>query len=123
MSAVKRYRLIKIVARWVLAAMLFTQGTLVANACLRVDEGPRTSFGKAEMVDCEMAHANPKTCLNQYLDQTDQIGAQSPFAAPTVTSVAFVIGAEPEPLIKARTALTPRGCDPPIPIRFCSLLI
>jgi hypothetical protein len=123
MCAVKRYRLIKTIARWALAAMLFTQGTLVANACLRVDASPLASFSKAEMVDCEMAAANPKTCFNQYLDQTDQIGAQSPFATPAVSSVTLVIGAEPEPLIKARAALTPRGRGPPIPIRYCSLLI
>lgn len=123
MRAVNRYRLIKTIARWALAAMLFTQGVLVANACLRVDASPRASFSEAEMVECEMAAANPKTCFNQYLDQTDQIGAQSPCAVPAVSSVALVVSAEAEPLIKVRAALTRRGCDPPIPIRYCSLLI
>jgi hypothetical protein len=123
MGAVKRYRLIKVIARWALAAMLFTQGALVANACLRFDTGPRTAFSTTQMADCEMGTANPNVCLFQYLDQSDQTTAQ-PLVMPAVVHLpAPAVTVKPAPTLKARAPLVPHGCDPPIPIRYCSLLI
>lgn len=123
MGAVKRYRLIRTIARWTLAALLFTQGALVANACLRVDTGPQTAFSQQQMVDCEMGDANPNACLYQYLDQSDQTSAQASFTPPSANPVLLALSTTSQPIVKTRAALPPRSCGPPIPIRYCSLLI
>lgn len=121
MGAVIRYRSIKVIARWALAALLFAQVALVANACL-LDTGGRASSNMTQMVDCELAAANPSTCFSQYLDQNEQIGAQPPFVHPAANAVFLLVSASLEPVVKDFELLTPRGCDPPIPIRYCSLL-
>jgi hypothetical protein len=76
------------------------------------------------MVDCEMGTPNNSgACLYQYLDKNDQTSAQASFAPPSVNLVLLAISTNPEPIVKTRVALPARGCGPPIPIRYCSLLI
>ena len=122
-GAVKRYRLIKAIARCALAAMLFAQGALVANACLRFDAGPQAAFSRTQAADCDMGTANPNVCLFQYLDQSDQANAQ-PLVIPAVAHLpAPAMSVRLAPVLTARAPPVPHGCDPPIPIRYCSLLI
>jgi len=123
MGVVKRIRLIKTVARCMFAALLFAQGALVANACLRVDTSPHAAFSMTEMEGCDMGAANPNACLYQYLDQSDQNSVQ--LTAPPVTAhhAAPLMIARPASVRDARVTVPPPGCAPPIPIRYCSLLI
>jgi hypothetical protein len=121
MHSVKRYRLLRIV-RWTLAALLFAQGALVANACLRIDTSPQAALSATEMADCDMGTANPNACLYQYLDQSDQNSVQLTPTFPAMPVAALLI-ARPASVRDVRAVLPPPGCAPPIPIRYCSLLI
>ncbi len=118
-----KHRLLKTFALWTIAVLLFAQGALVVNACLRIDTGSQTAFGQPQMVDCEMGLTNPNACLYQYLDQSDQTGAQPSSTLPTVNLVPLMVSGQISRIVKNRAGLPPRGCDPPIPIRYCSLLI
>lgn len=123
MCCVKGRRLIQIVGRWTLTVLLFAQGALVAEACLRLDTTPQAAFATAPMDGCDMGTANPNACLFGYLDQSDHSVAQP--AVPPVTRYVLVAAAQARPsfVFDARSTLPPPGCAPPIPIRYCTLLI
>lgn len=115
-------RFLRIVARWMLAVLLFAQGALVAEACLRLDASPRAAFSTSQMDGCDMGTTNPNACLFGYLEQTDQSGAQ-PTVPPVTQQVVLVAETAAHPIPFAHAASPPPGCAPPIPIRFCTLLI
>jgi hypothetical protein len=124
MGAVKGRHLIRTLARWTLVVLLFAQGALVAEACLRLDASPRAAFTTSQMEDCDMGIANPNACLFAYLDQSDHNAAQP--TVPPATSylvVASTSVAKPACAFDSRAALPPPGRAPPIPIRYCTLLI
>jgi hypothetical protein len=125
MGAVKARRLIRSIARWTLAVMLFAQGALVANACLRLEASPQAAFtmSHAEMDGCEMGVSNPNACLLAYLDQTDYSSAQPTVPPATHYFLVPLIVAAPSISVEARAPLAPLGGAPPIPIRYCTLLI
>ena len=121
MQIVKRRHLLFII-HGTLAALMFAQGALVANACLQTDTRAAV-FSAPQTDDCKMGTANPNLCLFQLIDQSDQNVVQlsipssvSEFAAPRLV-------ARPVRAIDARPRLPPPGRAPPIPIRYCSLLI
>ena len=125
MSVVNARRLIRSIARWTLAVMLFAQGALVANACLRLDASPQAAFtmSHAAMDGCEMGGSNPNACLLAYLDQSDHSPAQPTVPPATYCLVAPLRVAVPSATLDAHTPLAPFGGAPPIPIRYCTLLI
>lgn len=122
-GTVKNRRLMASVVRWTLAFLLFAQGALVANACLRVDAGPQAAFSTAQMEGCDMGVANPNACLFAYLDQSDHGAAQPTIPPATGYLPAPAVAAAPRLARDSRTALPAPGCAPPIPIRYCTLLI
>ena len=122
-GGVKGHRLIRTIARWMLVALLFTQGTLVANACLRLDTSPQAPFGMSQKEDCDMGTTNPNACLFGYLDLSDHSAAQPTVPPATRYVVVPLVVARLAGVPDARAALPPPGCAPPIPIRYCSLLI
>ncbi|OGA54160.1 MAG: hypothetical protein A3F74_24425 [Betaproteobacteria bacterium RIFCSPLOWO2_12_FULL_62_58] len=120
----KQYKFIKTTSRLALAAVLFAQVALVANACLRLDTGPQAAFAASQMADCDMCTtANPNLCLFQYLDQSDQT---QPSVAPAPVNVA-VLAAPVAPAQASATAFTHARFNsltgPPIIIRNCCLRI
>jgi hypothetical protein len=124
MAAVKRSRFLGTIARWTLVVLLFAQGALVAEACLRTDASARAAFPMAEMEGCDMGKTNPNACLLGYLDVADQTTAQP--TVPPATSYVLVVSNPPAGRLlafDARAALPPPGNAPPIPIRYCRLLI
>jgi hypothetical protein len=123
MGAVKRIRLIRTIARWTLAVLLFAQGALVAEACLRLDASPRAAFSTSQMEGCDMGTAKPNACLFQYLDQSDHSAAQPTISPGTAYLVVPLTVARVTVVADARAALPPPGSAPPIPIRYCTLLI
>ena len=124
MAAVKRRRFLGTIARWTLVVLLFAQGALVAEACLRTDASPRAAFSMPEMEGCDMGKTNPNACLLGYLDVADQTAAQ-PSVPPATSYVLVSPGPATRrlPAFDARAALPPPGNAPPIPIRYCTLLI
>lgn len=123
MDVVKGRRLIRSIARWTLALLLFAQGALVANACLRLEASPQAAFTTSQMEGCDMGISNPNACLLAYLDQSDFSAPQ-----PTVPPATYCFVAAPEvlaptPPSETRASLTTPGRSPPIPIRYCTLLI
>ena len=123
MCGVKGRRLIRTVARWTLAVLLFAQGALFAEACLRLEASPQAAFEMSQMEGCDMGVTNPNACLLAYLDQSDHSAAQP--AVPPVTQymLARAVVARPGAAVNARATPPPPGCAPPIPIRYCTLLI
>lgn len=124
MGAVKGRRLIRTLARATLVMLLFAQGALVAEACLRLDASPRAAFASSQMEGCDMAIGNPNACLFAYLDQSDHTAAQP--TVPPATSYVVVAStslATPARACDSLAALPPPGRAPPIPIRYCTLLI
>ena len=123
MAAVKRRRFLGIIARWTLVVLLFAQGALVAEACLRTDASPRAAFSMPDMEGCDMGKTNLNACLLGYLDLADQSTVQP--SVPPATSYILVTPhtAGRLPAFDARAALPPPGNALPIPIRYCTLLI
>jgi hypothetical protein len=124
MAVVKRSRFLGTIARWTLVVLLFAQGALVAEACLRTDASARAAFSMPEMEGCEMGKTNPNACLLGYLDVADQTTAQP--TVPLATSYVLVSPSRTAgrlPAFDRRAALPPPGSGPPIPIRYCTLLI
>lgn len=103
--------------------MLFAQGALVANACLRLDASPQAAFSSSQMEGCDMGTTNPNACLLAYLDQSDHSTAQPTIPPAAESLLAPVSVAAPRRALDHRTALPAPGCAPPIPIRYCTLLI
>jgi hypothetical protein len=124
MRCVKGRRLIQIVARWTLAVLLFAQGALVAEACLRLDTTPQAAFATVPIDGGDTGATSPNACLLGFLDQSEQTAAH-PIVSPPATSYVVVASsaANPAAVFDARTALHSPGCAPPIPIRYCTLLI
>jgi hypothetical protein len=124
MGAVKIRRFLGSIARWTLVVLLFAQGALVAEACLRTDASPRAAFSMPDMEGCDMGKTNPNACLLGYLELADQTTAQP--SVPPATSYVRVSSSHAAgraPAFDARAALPPPGNAPPIPIRYCTLLI
>lgn len=123
MVAVTGRRLIRTIARYTLALLLFAQGALLAEACLRLDASPQAAFSTSQMDGCDMGIGNPNACLLAYLDQSDQSSAQ-PTVSPSNSYVTVSESARPATLApRLHVSLPPPGGAPPIPIRYCSLLI
>lgn len=109
----------------VLLAILFAQSALAATACLKLGVGPRSVFAAAHAADCETGSASHNLCLLNFVDQSDQASGQ--VALPgTVNIPVFVVDVQParaRAVRPARVPTQPKSCDPPIRIRYCSLLI
>ena len=107
---------------FVICFLLFAQGATAAEACLRLSMAPAAAAG--EVSHCEVEKkTSPNLCLYQCADQSDQSGAD--LAVPVAnTPVLVVTAAAVVPFAPRFTAAASGHThDPPIPIRFCSLLI
>jgi hypothetical protein len=116
----KRHSLIRL-AWLVLAALLFAQGALAANGCLR----PSQAASETVMHDADCPFAQPSAALCIYRfstdDQSDQQAAIPEIGAGVVP--ALVVAAPVTVAARSRPSAPARSVDPPIPIRFCSFLI
>jgi hypothetical protein len=123
MAAVTKRRFLKTIARWTLVVLLFAQGALVAEACLRTDASARAAFSMPEMEGCDMGTTNPNACLLGYLDLSDQTALQP--AVPPATAHVIVLSEAGRSAAGFDTSLTatPPGRGPPLHIRYCTLLI
>jgi hypothetical protein len=123
MARMKGRRFLRTIARYTVALLLFAQGALVAEACLRLDATPQAAFSASQMEGCEMGTDNPNACLLAYLDQSDYSSAQATVFPATAYIIVSQASQPPAAAPRTQTALPPPGCAPPIPIRYCSLLI
>jgi hypothetical protein len=107
-----------------LSAMLFAQAATAADACLRASMAP--DGATEESAHCAVEKkVNLNLCLYQFADQSDQGAldvALPAFDSPVlVVAEAAASAMAPAPGFVADTLRFSHG--PPIPIRFCSLLI
>lgn len=123
MARMNGRRVLRTIARYTLALLLFAQGALVAEACLRLDATPQAAFSASQMDGCEMGTDNPNACLLAYLDQSDYSSAQATVFPATAYIIVSQASQPPAAAPRTQATLPPPGCAPPIPIRYCSLLI
>jgi len=117
---------IKWLTRLMLVAALFTQGVLVAHACVAPAVRTVQMMSNAGAMLChEPENSNVYACL-MHCSQPDQVNLdQQTVAAISVNENMLRVAMKPVPqdvLIAART-LVPLNCGPPLAIRFCSFLI
>lgn len=129
---------VKWLTRLMLGVMLFAQGVVAANACVRgagathayAMSAPMPEDSGGEMSgschEDEAAPANANICLAQNT-QTDQVSADQ--IVPVLVLPALVVLAVPAaaeavlPPTRATLAqLAPPDTGPPLPVRFCSFL-
>jgi hypothetical protein len=108
--------------RLVICAMLFAQAATAAEACLRASMAPAAAAAESSHCAVEKK-ASLNLCLYQFADQSDQSAAD--LALPVSNTPVLIVS---DAAVRAvAPGFPPRARsfthDPPIPIRFCSLLI
>jgi hypothetical protein len=107
---------------FVIFMMFFAQAATAAEACLRVNMA--TAVAADDSSHCAVEKkASLNLCLYQYADKSDQTATD--FALPACDTPVLVLADTAfAPLAPRFVADFSRSIhDPPIPIRFCSLLI
>jgi hypothetical protein len=112
------------VARWLVVALLFAQGAMVANACLAANSARVDAIVAATHEGCDMQERNVNLCLYHCADQYNGAAAQQvPLLAPAMVALAPPVWAEPmAPRVEAWTPAV-RATGPPIPVRHCCFRI
>ena len=122
-----RTRLVKSIARLMLAALLLVQGIYVAQACVFNADRPTLAFAQADHCKMQDKHGSvsPNACLSQCL-QADQSSAAHPADIPPAPgSVLLVLPLLSDgAMAKGFSKIDPINDTGPPPLRrFCSLLL
>lgn len=109
-----------------LVAAIFTQGILVAHACVTPANSAVHALTVAEAMPChEIEVSNANACL-MHCTQSDQVNLdQQTVAAISVSENMLRVAMPPGQQILLSPAHTPLPLNsgPPLSIRFCSFLI
>ena len=122
-----RTRLIKSIARLMLATLLLVQGIHIVQACVFNADRPTLAFAQADHCKMQDKHGSvsPNACLSQCL-QADQSSAAHPADIPPGPSTVLLVLAIPsdDAMVKGFSKIDPTNDTGPPPLaRFCSLLL
>lgn len=118
------HRLSRRVAHWLVAALVFAQAAMMANACLAAGSARVETVAAGAHEGCDMQERNLNLCLYHCADQYNNTGSlEVTVAAPAMAALPVPLTAESvAPQTETWTPVV-RATGPPIPIRHCCFRI